>query len=322
MQMFNLTLSQMLMMFSLMAVGFILRKTNIVKPDAYVTLSKLETFALVPALTFHNQLTNCTVQTFTKNSPLILYGLGVMLVALVVGYFLSGLFIPNHKESPELSYKRNIYKYAMTFSNYGFMGNFIVLGVWGSAMFFKYTMFTFFVAMFCSAYGLYILIPKESDASIRANLKKGLLAPPIVALALGVICGLLNLGQYFPSFVMTALEKAGDCMGPVAMILAGMVIGGYDFKSLLLDKKVYIATFVRLIVLPAVFVFALKLIGASKEVMTLCLIAFGTPLGMNTIVYPATYGGETRTGASMTMISHVLSVITIPIMYLVLIELL
>lgn len=322
MQMFSLTLSQMLMMFTLMAVGFILRKKNIVAPDAYVTLSKLETFALVPALTFHNQLTNCTVENFKKYSPLMLYGLGLVLVAIIVGYILSGVFVRNSKESSLLAYKRCIYKYALTFGNYGFMGNFIILGVWGDAVFFRYTMFTFFVAIFCSAYGLYILIPKEENASFAANLKKGLLAPPVIALVLGMICGLLNVGQYFPSFALTALKNAGNCMGPVAMLLAGMVIGGYNFTSLLKNKLVYAATFVRLIVLPAIFVTVLRFIGASQEVMTLALIAFGTPLGMNTIVYPAAYGGETKTGASMTMISHVLSVVTIPIMYLIFIELL
>ena len=44
---------------------------------------------------------------------------------------------------------------------------------------------------------------------------------------------------------------------------------------------------------------------------------FVPALGLNTIVYPAAYGGDTKTGASMAMISHVLSVITIPLMYLV-----
>ena len=45
------------------------------------------------------------------------------------------------------------------------------------------------------------------------------------------------------------------------------------------------------------------------------LFAFGTPLGLNTVVFPAAYGGDTSTGASMAMISHTLCVITIPIMY-------
>ena len=49
--------------------------------------------------------------------------------------------------------------------------------------------------------------------------------------------------------------------------------------------------------------------------LSIALIAFATPLGMNTIVFPASYGGDTKTGASMAMISHVLSVATIPLMY-------
>jgi predicted permease len=56
--------------------------------------------------------------------------------------------------------------------------------------------------------------------------------------------------------------------------------------------------------------------------MTLALIFVGTPLGLNSIVYPATYGGDTQTGASMASISHTLSVITIPMMYYLFIELL
>ena len=64
----------------------------------------------------------------------------------------------------------------------------------------------------------------------------------------------------------------------------------------------------------------LKFIGAGKEIMTMALFAFAAPLGLNTIVFPAAYGGDTKTGASMAMISHTLSVVTLPIMYLVFIE--
>ena len=59
----------------------------------------------------------------------------------------------------------------------------------------------------------------------------------------------------------------------------------------------------------------LHFIGADKGALYLTLIAFGTPLGLNTVVFPAAYGGDTSTGASMAMISHTLCVITIPLMY-------
>ena len=321
MEIFNLTLQQMLMMFTLILIGFLLRKKSILPENSHITMSKLETFIFVPALSLFNQMTKCTVETFTENSVLILYGLITVVCAVALSYPLSKVFIRNHAQSSELSYQRNIYKYALTFGNYGFMGNFIILGVWGSDFFYKYSLFTFFVGIVCSGWGLYILIPKDRNVSIWANLKKGLLTPPLIALVVGMIFGLLNLKQYVPAFLLNALDNASKCQGPVAMVLAGFVIGGYNFKELLMNKKVYVATALRLIVIPAVMMLVLEMLGTNDEIMTLALIAFATPLGLNTIVYPAAYGGDTKTGASMTMISHTLSVITIPLMYLVFIEL-
>lgn len=321
MDIFILTLKQLMMMATLIMVGFVLRKKGVVPENTGVALSKIETFVFVPALSFINQLNNCTIDNFAKNSSLMLYGLVFVVIAIAVSYPLSGLFVRNSKSNTELDYQRSVYKYALTFGNYGFIGNFVVLGIWGDTMLYKYLMLTFFVAIVCSSWGLYILIPK-GHSSLVQNLKKGLTAPPILALVFGMICGLLGLKKYFPDFVLNALDTASSCMGPVAMILAGIVIGGYDIKGLLVNKKVYSVTFLRLIIIPAIFMIILNLLGTNKEIMTLILIAFATPLGMNTIVYPAAYGGDTKTGAAMTMISSTFSVVTIPIMYYIFIVLL
>lgn len=322
MEIFKYTLEQMLMMFTLIMVGFILRKKCVLPENSDTVAAKMETFIFVPALSLYTQMTKCTQETFAQNANLILYGAVIVLTAIAVAYPLSKLFIKDDKDSEELSYRRNIYKYALTFGNYGFMGNFIILGVWGEAMFFKYSLFTLIVGILCNGWGLYVLIPKNRGASIWKNLKKGLLTPPVIALVLGIALGLLGASKYAPKFLVSAFNNAGKCQGPVAMVLAGFVIGGYNIKELLLNKKVYVVTFLRLVVIPAALMLVLELLGTSKEIMTLALIAFATPLGLNTIVYPAAYGGETKTGASMAMISHTLSVVTIPLMYLIFIELL
>ena len=322
MQIFSLTLKQMLMMFTLILVGFLLRKKTILSENAGTTMAKMETYIFVPALTLFTQMSKCTVENFMENASLILYGFIIVLSAIVLSYPLSKCFVRKSEDSPENLYQRNIYKYALTFGNYGFMGNFIILGVWGSDFYYKYSLFVFMIGILCNSWGLYVLIPKEKNSSIWNNLKKGLLTPPIIALVVGMLCGLLNLTQYLPQFMLDAFDSAGSCQGPVAMVLAGFVIGGYNLKELILNKKVYGATFLRLIVIPAAILYILKLLGINDEIMTLALIAFATPLGLNTIVYPAAYGGDTKTGASMAMISHTLSVITIPFMYLIFIVIL
>ncbi len=315
MEVFTLVLNQLLMMFIFMSMGFLLRKTNILPEDAGTTLSRLETYLLVPALSFFNQITNCTVDALRENVKLVLYGAAVFLAGLMLAQPLAALFVRNVKDNVDRVYQRNVYRYAMSFSNYGFIGNFIVLGIWGQEGLFKYLIFGLVITIFCNSWGVFILIPKGKGSTLRKSLIKGLTAPPLIALVAGCIGGLLGVKDLVPQFLMNALSGASDCMGPIAMVLAGFVIGGYKTKGLLADKKVYIASLLRLIVIPAAMLTVMHLLGTDKEIMAFILVAFASPLGLNTIVYPATYGGDPKTGASMALISNVFGIITIPIMY-------
>ena len=111
------------------------------------------------------------------------------------------------------------------------------------------------------------------------------------------------------------ISSASACMAPIAMILTGFVVANYDLKKLLVQGRVYFATVLRLIVLPSIFVLGLKAVGADQTTIIVTLMAYATPLGINTVVFPAAYGGDTTTGASMALISHTIAVITIPIMF-------
>ena len=321
MQVFNLTLTQMLNMFAIILAGYIIKKLKILPDNSDKVISRLGTYIFVPALAMGNQIKYCTTENFVNNFRLMLYSLLVIIIGLVLAYLLVGIFVK--KSVTPNAYSRQIYKYALTFGNYGYVGNFLVLGIWGEEMLFKYLMFTFIPGLVCYAWGIYILIPKsENSPGVLANLKNGLLKPPFMGLVIGMILGITGLGKYLPSFLHTALSNAGNCMGPCGMLLAGVVIGSYKFGDLLKNKKVYLACLFRLVIIPALFSLILKAIGADKEIIVLSLVAFAAPLGLNTIVYPAAFGGETKTGASMAMISHALSVITIPVMYLIFVELL
>ena len=260
------------------------------------------------------------METFRANAGLLGVGAAVLIALVALSYPLSVLFVRD-ASTPAKAYQRKIYQYALTFSNYGFMGNFIILGVWGSDVFFQYGLFHFLKGILCVSWGLYILIPREQNASIWVNLKKGVLSPPIIALVAGMAIGLLGWKTYVPDFLLAACESASNCMGPVAMLLAGLVIGSYDWHEILFNRKVYAASLLRLVVIPGAVVLALKALGASETIQILGLIGFGMPMGLNTIVYPSAYGGDPKTGASMALISHTLSVVTIPLMYLLLIEL-
>lgn len=306
---FLATLSPMLVMFACMIIGFVLKKKRITPDNTDIVISKLENYILVPALVISTFMNYCTLESIREQSVIFIYSLIALAVALLIALSLSKLF------GEAGSYQRNIYKYALTFGNFGFMGNAIVpaiLGAMDEEILYKYLLFTIPMQLVVYTWGITILIPKGKG---KSNPLKNLLNPGVMSIAIGAFIGILGINEYMPAFLVTTIDYCKACMAPLAMFLTGFVIAGYDMKELLINGKVYIATVLRLFVIPVVILVMLKLAGASNTVLSLALFAYATPLGLNTVVFPAAYGGETRTGAAMAMISHVLCIISIPIMY-------
>lgn len=305
-EVFKATLTPTALLFLCMLVGFILNKTKRMPADTATVLSALETYVLVPALILNTFIKYCTVGSLKANVRLLLYS--VLLVACGVGiaYLLSGFFVKR-------GYSKNMYKYAFAFGNYIFMGNAIVPVVLGPEALYQYLLFTLPLYVVGYTWGVAIMIPKE--AQVRRNPLKSLLNPVVFAIGLGMLLGLVGFEKHMPAFVGGAVEKLAACMGPVAMLLTGFVVGQYPIGSLLKNTKVYIATLLRLFVIPALYIWLLWLLGADRQTMLLSLFAYAMPLGLNTVIFPAAYGGDTSTGAAMATVSHPLSVVTIPVVY-------
>ena len=302
---FTATLSPMLVMFACMVTGFILNKKKLCPENTATVLSKLETYVLAPALTINTFSKYCTVSSLTAQYKMILYCLLALTIAISLSFLLAPLFTAK-------GYNRNIYRYALTFGNFGFMGNAIVPAIFGEEALYSYMLFTLPLSLAVYTWGIASLIPRKS--STKSPLYN-LLNPSVFAVAIGATIGLTGIYNRLPDFVFDTLSGLGACMGPIAMVLTGFIIGNYSFKTLLNNPKVYIAGVLRLFILPALFILLLKVLGANNTTLIMCLFAFATPLGLNTVVFPAAYDGDTTTGASMAMISHTVCVITIPVMY-------
>lgn len=303
MQVFTATLNQMLVLFIFMALGFFLNKKRLLPLDDSLVLSKLETYAFVPCLVFSVFYKYCTVENFKQKWTYMLYGAAVMAVSLPIGIVLAKFFAKD-------GYLKKIYTYSFAVANFSFMGNAVVLGVFGEKVLFDYMIFTLPLNLYVYSIGTASLIPTEKGGKFSV---KTFVNPIFIALILGAVCGLLSVP--LPKFITTAISSAGACMSPLAMLLTGFVIGGYSLKTLASDKKVYLASVIRLIILPSVFMAVLLLLKTDKDIIRVALCATAMPLGLNTVVFPAAYGGDTTPGAGMALVSHLISVITIPVMF-------
>ena len=305
---FKSTLTPMLLMFICILIGYILKKKNILPDNSDVTLSKLETCVFLPALNISTFMNNCTIESLVKYRSYVVISLIVILAAILISYPLSKSF---SKED----YQRNIYKYALTFGNFGFLGNAIVPIIMGEEYLYPYLLFTMFPTMFCYIWGLNILIPKGEN---KSNPFKNLVNPSVLSIAIGILLGLTGARNIVPQFIKLTLSNLTACMGPVAMILTGFVVAKYSFSFLLKKPPVYFTSLFRLVIIPFVFLTALILLKVDGTIIKLAFFMLATPLGLNTVVFPSAYGGDASTGASMALISHALSIITFPLMYAIL----
>ena len=60
------TINQMLVVFVLIAIGYILKKKNIVDDRAHANLSRIELFVFAPALNLASQIENCNIQALKE----------------------------------------------------------------------------------------------------------------------------------------------------------------------------------------------------------------------------------------------------------------
>lgn len=311
---FFATISPMLIMFICMVIGFILRKRSLLPDNSAAVMSKLESYVFVPALSMSTFMNYCTVESISENYNFVLFSAVTLGVSVLMAVPISYLFIKKGGDY----YSRNIYKYALTFGNYGFMGNAIVPailgGVYGDDVLYKYMLFTLPLNLLVYSWGIILMIPKSDN---KTGVLKNLINPIFISILLGAALGISGATQKLPSVVTTTVDYFKNCMTPVAMLLTGFVIGGYSLGDMFKNKKVYIATLLRLVLQPTVILLVLILLGAPKLVVLMALFAYATPIGINTVIFPSAYDGDASTGASMATVSHTVGTLTIPLMYAV-----
>ncbi len=299
---FASTANQMLMLMLFLAVGYILAKSGIMPGNADATLAKLETYLIMPAMIISTFAAHCTPAALMQGGKLLLIASVCAVAAIAISFPLSAAFA-------KPGAIRGIYRYAFSFANASYVGNVVILNVFGSEMLFQYLMFG--IPYFFATY-TWGFLTLTSEYGRKFSWKQ-LLQPIILALFIGAFLGLAQIA--LPPFIGNAVESVAACLGPIAMLLTGMVIAKFPWKALLSDWRVYAATAIRLVALPAAFTLVARTCGVT-DVALICVLAVTCmPFGLNTVVFPAAYGGDARPGASMAVISHVLSAITIPVMF-------
>ena len=318
------TINQMIFLFAFILLGYILTKSGYLPATAASILSKLENMIFIPALVLGTFISNFTVASFSSAWKILLFSLVLELVLIPLCILICKLCAKD-------TYTQKIYTYGLCFSNFGFMGNAVVAAIFPD-YFAQYILFTLPLWSLIYVWGVPSLLigSDEKKTSVRSRLK-AFVNPMFICMIVGMIIGISGLGTMelpgealngIRASLLKIITVAGDCMSPVAMLLTGITLAGINLKGTLKRGSIYVVSILRLVVFPlaAIGVCALlPLKSETAQILAICTVcSLAMPLGLNTIVIPSAYGKDTSTAAGMALISHLLSILTIPVIFILL----
>ncbi len=314
-ELFLSILGQMIYLFSFIVIGFIVSKWKFVPENGAAVLSKLENIVFLPAAVMVTFINDCTIDKIAD------------LWMMVVGAFALGLLlIPLSSFCARLCFKEDyvqkIASYGLTFSNFGYMGLAVMPAVFPEIEL-EYTIFTLPFWIMIYAWGAPVLLIGGSNNGEKVPLKtrlKSFVNPMLIGMLIGLIIGLTGLSKYIPKPISNVLVAGKNCMSPIAMLLTGMTIAKIDIIALIKKWRIYLVSIIKLLVYPLLFLLVFAFIPKNTFLNdTLLACAFCImcmPMGLNGIVIPAGYGKDTTDAAGMALITHLLSILTIPVMFM------
>ena len=306
MSVFATTLNQIAFLFGFIVIGYILVKLKVLPENSATVLSKLENTIFIPALVMGTFIENFTIERIGAAWKLLSVSFIIACIAIPFAILVSKLVTKD-------KYIQKIYTYGLSFSNFGFMGNAVVSSLFPD-VFFEYLIFTLPLWILIYLWGVpSLLIADSGKKHTFTESMKSFVNPMFIAMLIGMLIGLSRIN--LPEWTMSLINVSGDCMSPIAMILTGVVVSSISLKKTFLNVRIYIVSIIRLIIMPALFVSMASFFKIPETTYICALCSLAMPLGLNTIVIPSAFGKDTTVAAGMAVISHLLSCITIPLIF-------
>lgn len=141
---------------------------------------------------------------------------------------------------------------------------------------------------------------------------------------LNVISTLVGLALFLmqirlPEVLAEAMDAIGATLGPLNMIVIGMLLGGADLKKIVRLRGVWKVTALRLLGYPLVVLVLMKCSGAAalaadgEKLLLLSLLAACAPTGTMVTSIAQVYGGDAEYASAVSMVSTVLCIFTMPV---------
>lgn len=295
-------LMQMIQLFTIIFLGYILFKLKILDLDFNKKLTTLLLSVTTPAMIISSVLSTTVSQSFEDIIFVFVLGFIIYLIMPILGLIISKILkTPLHQQG--------LYIFMTVFSNIGFMGFPVMKAIFGNDAIFFTAIFNMLFNLFVFTIGILIMNYKTAN-KIKLN-AKNLLSP-------GVIASLIALVLYFthlkvPNVIASTISMIGDITTPMAMLLIGSTLANIPFKEVFSEFRIYPFTIIKQIIIPILAYPILKMVCQDPLILGITLIMISMPVANTAVLFATEYGGDVSLAAKTVFMTTLLSIITIPL---------
>lgn len=327
---FIIMLRKVVMFVALAIPGFALVKSKVLKQEQSAALSKIlctvAMFFFIMTSTINNVSFDANSLATIGVSALI--GVGYTLILFFVSKpltFMEGKCLNQGELSSEVidfnQKKRGMLRFCSIFSNNGFLGIPLALEVLGvhSPAIMVLIIINIITNLAMLTLGNYAI----SGGKSKLNVVKLLTNPVVLGFAIGVVINLSGVCDVVPE-VLSFTTHFSNLVTPISMTILGMKMGSVDLRKVFTCAKMYYAATIKLIATPVVVIailFTLNALGVKiidKYVMLGTFIAFAMPTAGLASPLADKNKGDIEGSVVYTLGTTILSVATIPLLYMLL----
>ena len=295
--MFNVG-TQVLILFIIVAVGFICRKVGILTESGIKSISNLVVYVVTPA--------NIIVAFCTDFRSELLLGLGkaFLLAFLVYGAAtIAAKYIIREKDED----KRSVLRFAAAYPNAGYMGIPLQRALLGDIGVFYCAAYIGMFHMYIWTVGVSIL----SGDKKQASLKKLLSSPCIIAIIIGLL--LFFLPVQLPDIVFSPLKSLASLATPLPMLVIGYHLAGSDIRKIIGNGWVHTGIFLKMVFSPILAIALCLLFKCDHNMTVSCLIACSSSSAAMTTMLATKFNRNAELSAAVVSYTTLLAIVVIPV---------
>ena len=303
---------QMMVLFAMMVLGYVVRKKNILNKDASARLSSLVVNLFNPILIVNSVLVGAdgtTHENMLSNFAMIFLYFAILIVFSIL------VLVILRPVKPE----RPMYVLMTVFANIGYIGIPVAKSLYGNEGALYVAFYVLGFNIFLYTFGLFVAERTKSaddtdqeSKSFLSKFKK-IINPGMIACLIAVVISVFQLEM--PAPVISFCDYMGTTTIPLSMIIIGATFADAGIRDTLNDWRAYVFTMLRMVVLPVLAFYATRSLPLNEVVYGVFILELSMPVAAVVTLLVQERGGDSTCCVRGTIITTLASIITVPLVF-------